>query len=436
MIKFSRFIYTLILITSSFDIFLVLNVGGFNFRANQLFCAIFFICVLLLILKRELLVSWPLSFSFLLAWFLFIFIFIPNTSYFKFSIGYAFWLFFSILLIFFTVQFFNNSHSVYKLIRGYLISFFLVALFGLFQFFSPLLHLGAPLITQWWFPGLLPRINGFSYEPSFFSTYLLMGWVLCAYFLKTKTYILSVKWLRIIFFTETLAIILSSSRMGVIMMLLWWLQYPALLVFNLITLKINRINLRNTLYMVFLFLISSVFILIFVDLQKISFLLAGTGLAGTASHSVTDRFSGASVLWDLFIKSPFIGYSLGGLPPAIGELKGIIVNTTELVKENTGINVFMEILAASGVIGMIPILFYLYKLVRDPFRLSQKIEDKFKKNILLGMIWAFLFELAILQFNQNILRPYFWIHIAVLSSLYCVVKKEINSNSGPQPKTL
>ena len=434
--KITKIFYLLSLLTSSFDVFLVLNISGLNFRISQLLSSFFFILTVLIILKNKVRLFWPLGFSLLLIWLFFIFIFIPNTDYLKFSIGYTFWLFFNILLIFFTVQFFCTFKSLYQLIRIYLFSFFIVALFGLFQFFSPFLHLGAPLITQWWIPGLLPRINGFSYEPSFFSTYLLMGWVLCAYFLKHKTEIISRKWLKIIFMTETLVMVLSSSRIGIAMMFLWWGQYPLLFIYDMLRGKIRWSNLRNTFFLFCFFVFFGVFIFTLVDITKISFLLTGTGLIGTASHSIDERYSAAFDTWRIFLNSPFIGYSLGGIPPALGDLRGILVNSTEFVKQNTGINVLIEILAASGVIGFIPIITYFLSLMYFPFVLAGKIIDKLKKDVLKAMVYSFIFEFAILQVNQNILRPYFWFHLSILSSLYIVLKQESRSSAEVQLKNI
>ena len=61
------------------------------------------------------------------------------------------------------------------------------------QFALPVLGLGAPLVKQWWIPGFLPRVNGFSYEPSYLATYLLIGFVFASSLRRARSALLSSK---------------------------------------------------------------------------------------------------------------------------------------------------------------------------------------------------------------------------------------------------
>ena len=63
--------------------------------------------------------------------------------------------------------------------RAYLWSFVAVALYGLLQFFGPLLlHVTMPFTVQWIVHGRVARINAFSYEPSYYATYMFIGWAM------------------------------------------------------------------------------------------------------------------------------------------------------------------------------------------------------------------------------------------------------------------
>jgi len=124
------------------------------------------------------------------------------------------------------------------------------------------------------------------------------------------------------------------------------------------------------------------------------------------------------------LNSPLIGYSLGGISSALGELRGSPVTSLALAKQNGGMSVFAEVLAASGIVGFIPFMIYIAQIILKPLKLARIGISPEIKILLRAMAFSLLFELFILQFNQNILRPYLWLHISILSSIYAVAIKE------------
>lgn len=408
------------LITVSFDVFLVIPLG-FNFRISQLalipiFAYIAFKKILIPNIKL------PIGFNYLLIWSLFIIAFIPNTSFLTRSIGYGFWHIFNLFLVLVTVQIFRNEKQIYRLLKIYIYSFAFVSLFGLVQFILPLFHLGSPLVMQWWFPGVLARINGFSYEPSYFATYLIIGWVLVAYLIKKNSSLLSRGAFVSVFTLITIVIVLSSSRMGIIMMMIWYIQYPSHFIGRLLLGQCNLKYLKVCLMLLIAASIPSILIFYIIGFDKLSFLLAGLGIAGTSSHSSGARLEGLTATLNAFMNSPFIGYSLGGVATAIGELYGIDITTLEDAKYSEGMNIFAEVLAASGIIGFFPFAIYLILLVYKPLKLASRMACCEMKNILIGMTCSLIYLIMILQMNQNILRPYIWLHISLLSSVFSVAK--------------
>lgn len=412
-----RTLYVLGILTVSFDVFLVFNLG-FNFRAAQIFLAV---PILLGMLKAVDRTKWPLGFTALIVWSVFILAFIPNTEFLMRSVGYGFWLLFSVALVFATVQLYS-SVLIFTLLRWYIYSFFFVGLFGLFQFALPLVGITPPLVAQWWIPGILARINGFSYEPSYFATYLIMGWVMVMYLMEKRHYFLPKKRLLLIAVILTLAIILSSSRMGLAMMGLWVLRYPLIAFGRLLLLKTSR----YARYSFALVGVSLVLLGVFVSVGGLEalFLLEGTGIGDSSSHSVSERWQGLSDVLAIFHASPIVGYSLGGLSPAIGALNDVDVTDLETAKQFEGLGVFPQVLAASGLIGFIPFAMYIFALVVKPYRLSANVPEKL---LLRALVYALVFELLILQFNQNILRPYLWLHIALLSALYAQSSRHLST---------
>lgn len=409
------------MLTSSFDIFLVLRLG-FNFRISQFLVLIPIAYALLLIPARPA-VRWPLGFTPLLLWTLCIGIFIPNTAFILRSAGYFVWLVFSVLTIFAAVQLIDSEREAIQLVRWYLYSFLLVATFGIFQFFAPLLGLGAPLIQQWWIRGVLPRINGFSYEPSYYASYLIMGWVLSLSLLQQHSPILSRKMLWFTTAVLTLALILSSSRSGVVAMAIWLAQYPLRLGWRLLQGGLHKKMLAITAALALVCLLLAVAVSI-IGGERLTFLLAGVGLLGQAAHSVIARAHELRDTLTIFCQSPIIGYSLGGISSAIAKLRGIEITSLEMAKQNEGMSVFAEVLAASGLLGAFPFAIYIWKIVRAPLKLAGATWGGRLKPVLAGLAYALIIELLILQFNQNILRIYLWMHIAILSAVYAVARRQ------------
>lgn len=415
------------ILTSSFDIFLVLQVGPFNFRISQLLLLFPMMLAVCVVALRQWRCRVPVGFIWLCLWSGFILAFVPNTVFLARSVGYAFWLVFDMAMILMFVQLVTSWHQLRFLIRVYLYTFGFVALFGLLQFAMGVLGMNPPLVTQWWLPRL-PRVNGFCYEPSFYSTYMLMGWVLSFHLWRTGTAILSRRQLMWIFFCTTGALLLSGSRMGWIMMALWLLQYPAGVCWGLARGVVSRARLRTTLLLGAGGLLVAMIVLSIVSLGDMEFLLSGLGVGGSASHSAGTRTREFGDTITLFVESPFVGRSLGGISSAIGALRGVDVTNIEAAKENEGMNVFAEVLAASGFFGFIPFVLFVYGLLRKPLLLvrnSTGLLEEDLRHLVTGMMWSLLFEFAILQFNQNILRPYLWMHIALLCTTYAVARQQV-----------
>ncbi|GGK37106.1 hypothetical protein GCM10010965_32440 [Caldalkalibacillus thermarum] len=161
--------------------------------------------------------------------------------------------------------------------------------------------------------------------------------------------------------------------------------------------------------------------------ERTAFLLSGTGINGTSSHSVDARFENFTDTLNVFMKNPLIGVSLGGVAPAIGRLHGITVTDQETAKHFEGISIFAEVLAASGIIGFTFFMSYIFTIIFKPFILSKKINNQLISGLLKGMVFSLIGLLIILQFNQNILRLYLWLHIGILSALYSVSLKQLKN---------
>ena len=266
------------------------------------------------------------------------------------------------------------------ILRWYVYSFALVATFGLIQFLMPVLGLGGPLIKQWWIPNALPRVNGFSYEPSYFATYMLIGFVFTGSLRRGRSSLLPSRVLLVVYLLTAISIVLSSSRIGIVFLLLDvllsqlrpWLS----LLRDVVKLRIALFKLRalvpSFLSIAFVCVVGAGATFAIENNPAIALMfLNGTGVSDTAAHSVIQRENALEDTFTVFLQHPVIGRSLGGVSVAIADLHGEAIHSFEASKDFEGMSVFAEALAASGVIGIIPFACFLITTVRKPLRLAR-----------------------------------------------------------------
>jgi NhaP-type Na+/H+ or K+/H+ antiporter len=112
---------------------------------------------------------------------------------------------------------------------------------------------------------------------------------------------------------------------------------------------------------------------------------------------------------------------LGGVSSGIAELHGVKIRSFQDSKLYEGMAIFAEVLAASGVFGVVPFVIFLIAIVRKPLEAARLSSPEYAI-LLRALTRALVFELAVLQFNQNILRPYLWVHLAVLATVYAAAR--------------
>src|SRR6185312_6923966 len=231
----------------------------------------------------------------------------------------------------FVYLFGDDGPALVWIVRCYAWSFAVIAVCGIIQFCLPLFGLATPLVTEWWIPGRLARVNGFSYEPSYFATYLLIGFVLAGSLRRARTKLMPPGALLLIYWLALIGIVLSSSRMGIVFViaeillaqLAPWLSF-------LKDLTRFRIVWRHAGALAPSFaviaLLSAAIIGTARELRDnpatMLMLLNGTGLSNTAAHSVVERENSFEDTLDAFVEHPVIGRSLGGVSYAIGQAHG------------------------------------------------------------------------------------------------------------------
>jgi hypothetical protein len=337
------------------------------------------------------------------------------------------WLTISGFMVVALSDFFSKPNYLRVIVNLYVWSFTLVAILGIIQFVLGILGFDF-FVEQWWIGSRVPRVNAFCYEPSYLATYLTIGWSFLFYLKVNKSHFLNKSFLNLSLILVLSCFILSSSRMGIMLVIiqvgLWFCGKIRKIIQER---KIKRDELSLVYWGIGIML--SIPILFLIILFKFSFLFSGTGIGGEPSHSADTRSREFKETLEVFLKSPIVGYSIGGIPSAIAENRGQIVQSQEDCKQNEGMNIFVETLAASGVLGYIPFVLFLLSLILLPIKLSNQLvalnSESSREYVVLirSMVYAFVFECLILMMNQNILRAYFWLHICVINIVYYSIKQ-------------
>lgn len=390
------------LFTVSGDVFFTLKIG-FTFRAFQLLICPTMIAGIAAWSRTRRLDRLDML---LLAWAVFGAAGLANTTFIARSVMYWAW---QLQLVVFCISLRKLAGScsrVQFILRWQMRSFYFVAGWAILQFTIAYIHGAAPLLVEE--VAGLPRANGFSYEPSYFVAYLIPGWVL----------LLELLYRKIIRFTRgrgfglallTVALVASTSRIGYFGMglygsyyvLRWW----------------RRANLLNRYFIIgfiacFGVAIGYVARDYFLEHEdRVLELLQGTGIAGTAAHSVDDRLQATIETWQAFRDHPMIGCGLGGISENIAAQNGYYLTSLADAKEFESGNITVGVLAAGGIVCSFPFWAFAVFLWRRVRGLDERI---LIGGIARSLGIALLMQVIVLQFNQNILRNYLWLNVGLL----------------------
>jgi hypothetical protein len=434
-----------IFFTASCDVILVLDVGG-SVRFSQ-FLLVLLCGAALARMIQDGRILWPRGSTALALWLLSQLLFLPLSGVIPIGIQFFALLLLTVLGVFAVVQLYGNSEDLGPLLRLYLLSYVFVGLFGLLQFTLPLLGGPGILVAQWMINGKVARINGFSYEPSYYATYLMIGWIMLVELRVSKAKVASSplwKWATI---AVTISLILSSSRTAWVFMLVELFARILPLAWRavcgalrqavhgtaLIRLPGPATLIKATLAVVVI--VGSVTYL-FRSIDPL-LLLSGTGIGNTAAHSFNSRHDAAFGTLDAFLEHPFIGRSLGGVPIYLASRLGVEVKTMADVRLYWGFPVFFDLLVASGIFGAIPFFLFVYATTFGALRTAKQHWPSERAKWVRAMARAMIFEWMLLMTDQNLLRVYVWVHISMVALFayhleFGTSKQRVPATLGPQ----
>jgi hypothetical protein len=425
--KIVHWIVAVCLFTSSCDTILNFDLGG-----SLRFCQILMIFVCLAGLASAIqngTILWPRGSTSLMVWMLIQALLIPLSGVVSISIEFYLLLLFLVCGIFAFVQLYGDSDRVESLVRIYMLSYVVIAIYGLIQFVVPLLGLTAVenvIERQWIVHGKIARINGFSFEPSYFATYLVMGWIMLVELRVSKAKIASGRLWMYATVTVSAALFLSTSKtawliMGVELVARF---FPFLLQsvrgffreWNDGRLIIRVPRRRSIKYVVLgcVVALAGAAVLSRYIIDPAIF-LSGTGLGKQPAHSLNDRAGAARETIDAFKEHPFVGRSLGGVSVYIASRNGVQVTSLAQAHLFWGFPVLMDVLVASGIWGFIPFLVFLYANTFGALRLATRHWPEERAKWLRALARAMIFEWIVLMTDQNLLRVYIWFHISMVA---------------------
>jgi hypothetical protein len=399
------FLFFGIVLTASADVLLAFQIGG-TIRVTQILCVLF---IFLSIASNPFAIN-NRDIGLLIVFAVINAAFIMNNSYPLRAVAYALWLLFNVMTVFGLFLWLNTERRLFQATRLYLLSAACIAFLGIVLWMLERIGIVSPVIRQ---PG---RINGLSYEPSYFATYLAPFFISSAYYLERRIRF----WGRLfdigVFFVILIALILSSSRMGLLAILFWGGRLICIALRDLCRAQLGTSAQWISLALVSLGSVTFLGLFYFRGLDWYEF-FQGTGLMGTAAHSVDERSLAIITTWEVFAQSPLLGCSLGGVAAEVGELLGMPVQSMMDAKTSEGASVFMEVLAGTGIVGGLCLFAAMAFICKDAWKYVGHPQIRILSR---GMVWGLVVLLGLLQLNQNILRPYLWYHIALVLSFASV----------------
>ncbi len=428
--KIIHWIVAICLFTASWDILGTINVGG-TLRLTQILAVL--VCIAgLARMAQTGRILWPRGATALALWVFLQLCLLPLSGAASIAAQVLMLLLADIAVALAFVQLYGETSRVDDLMKLYIASFVFVALFGILQIALPIVGGPGILVGQWIIHGRFARINGFTYEPSFFATYMLIGWIMLIDLRFSGARITAGRYGKWATWLVGSSLFLSTSKVGWLFMLLegalrslpWvkkflqstrgGLRHGHLIVpfprgrtifYGCIVLLILGVALRG----------------VFSVINPLS-LLNGTGLGGTAAHSLNARTNDMHTTWYVFSSHPWIGHSLGGVAIELAQASGVTITAASELRQFWGFPALLEILAGSGILFFLPFLAFLYTTTIGAYRFASSRWPEEHAKWLRALARAMIFELLILSFDQNLARSYVWYHVGMVLTVMYVLE--------------
>lgn len=391
------------------------SIGNYHIRVNNLVTLVLIVCLLIKFRFQILPIDkhFFLSMTFIT---LSVFLSFALSSYKNRCAVFMFWYGFTLLGYLLAPYILMRIGDAHKLFSLYITSFVVVGSYAFLQMILPCLHVKDPYAKQM-LTDTFVRPNALAYEPSFYALYMTPFIMMCNfhYLFSPQENFYSLKKLTFIKIIFLNVLFIISASAGIIF------AYGFFFIFiQFFVKKNNGVKKR-----IFKFM-ASFCITLFTFLSLAPFLITNFFMKffffGFISHgSFFHRWAGIKNAWTVFCENRLFGVGLGGYPAylfdaflrshgqyiffekelANQEVKG---NYLKLFEPT---NVFTEILASLGVVGVLAFVYLIFIVCKKAF-------GSFKNNLNINLIISLFVMIIVLQFNQGILRTYVWVHLAMV----------------------
>jgi len=394
------FVYFL---TTSIDLY-YLPVILFKFKLTHVIAPIFSVILLLVFRNFHL----PYRFTLLMIGILITMAFsAANSINPPACMGYFLWMAFNFIFYFLIPYILFRYIPASTLLQIYFNSFFCMGLYALLQFVFSFAGIILPGVTQYIFN--LARGQAFTYEPTFYALYILPLTI----FYTTK-FLLNPQEKRKLYHLiyPNLLLLVSTSTGCLFSYLIYFSQLILFKFFKII--KTNLVKLFSQCAGV-LFILLGCMAFIKTELLTKGFLKFF--FQGTSHYSIVHRWEGIVAYWNIFLENSIFGVGLGAGPFYYAQKKlGGFIDPFDplIIAHYCPTNVFTEILASLGLVGILLFIIFLNLLIhtfRSTHRIPQLSSEE--KINLIALALSVGVVLGALQFNQNITRAYLWVHIGI-----------------------
>lgn len=301
----------------------------------------------------------------------------------------------------------------------YFLSFLFVGFYAVFQWLTSFLGFIDPFISQFVGNGFIVRPNAFSYEPSFYVLNIapFVSFIFFSFITSSQQIELFDGFFKknsFLFFLGNFFLLVSMTTSSLLFYLfLFFLLFLFKNIYNLKKIIIKIVSLYSFLIFFFKVLPSNIsFFFLKFFFQPVNSL-----------ESFSDRFSGIKVCMKIWLKNPILGIGLGNIPSYCYEefLLGnreMLYRYTSMIKEKNFLkvfepsNVFTELLASLGLVGLFSFSFFFLTILKS-FFLAYKKRPMFSLNL----IFSIFIMIFLLQINQGLFRTYVWVHLGIVFSL-------------------
>ena len=336
-------------------------------------------------------------------------LFVLNAISFVRGIAYALQFFFYVGLLFWASNHFKKPEQATLLYGMYALSFVIFAVWMLIHYGLEYDELRPDRRFGW------PRAFFFSFEPSYLATYIsvFLG-------LFTVLTLITRSNLRRFFYAfsallSAATLLIAASRMGLLVIPIA-AALPAVLLLLFIKNRRYRCQLGLATGATMLLAVALVSLTAGKIDYQAKFEQAFAGVFVNISGTRTVRINGALDTLEVALQNPVLGHGYGDIPYQIAAINGKELTNLAEVESQQGFNITAEGLAALGIPTFSLFLFFIARLLIRPALNAWHAASSLNTHQMwaLALAVGLVFQLFLLQFNQNIFRIYVWLHIMVL----------------------